>query len=445
MSGLVRFFPSLYRLSQWSDRRFTPAGKVVMGAALAAAVFGIDTTRSASYQVFAVAAGMLMVSWLLSSRWRPRITAVRHVPSHAIVGARATYTVSLSAGAGGATALQLRDEFETRFPDAAQFRAAGQWQDTATNAFDRRVGFLRWLSLTERLRGGTIAPVALASLRASASVDVTLAFSPTRRGVIRFAALRLLRPDPLGLVNATWRVGLPQDLVVLPRIHPVPRLALPGTRRRHRGENRTVPQVGESQEFLQLRDYRAGDPVRRIHWPSSARAGRLVVKETGEEFFARHALVLDTFADGIGDDVFEAAVSVAASVAGGLDLGEAFLDLMFVDDRVVTVSAGRQGAVPLSLLRELAFVSAASRGSFADLQARVLARSPEISACIHVFLSLDAPRAALVKALASRGIVQLVLAVDCDPSRRDLEGVPVHPVDRGDVGASLAALTQWRP
>jgi hypothetical protein len=73
--------------------------------------------------------------------------------------------------------------------------------------------------------------------------------------------------------------------------------------------------VGDSQEFLQLRDYRPGDPVRRIHWPSTARSGRLVVKETGEEYFARIGLVMDTFT---GDDdgaILDAAVSVAASLA----------------------------------------------------------------------------------------------------------------------------------
>lgn len=440
MSGLVRLFPMLFRLSQWSDRRFTAAGKVVGGASLAAGIFGIDTSRSVSYQVFAVAAGAMIVAWLLSSRWRPRITAVRRLPLHAVVGSPTTYTLGLLSASGTTTAVQIRDELETRFPTAAQFRETRRQQDTAINAFDRRVGFLRWLALTERLRGGTIAPVALKALRRAEPVDVVLGFTPTRRGLVRFAGVRLLRPDPLGLVNAACRVALPQDLVVLPQVHPMPRMALPGTRRHHRGEHRTVPQVGESQEFLQLRDYQPGDPVRRIHWASSARAGRLVVKETGEEFFARHALVLDTFTGASHEQAFEAAVSVAASVAGGLDLGEAFLDLMFVEDRVVTVSAGRRGAAPLSLLRELAFVTPASRGTFGDLHARVLARAGEVSACIHVLLSLDEARVALVRALGARGVVQIVLVVDDGGAVRDIAGVPVHPIDSRAVGPSLAAL-----
>ena len=43
-----------------------------------------------------------------------------------------------------------------------------------------------------------------------------------------------------------------------------------------------------------LRDYRPGDPLQRVHWKSFARTGRPVVKEYQDEFFERHALVLDT-------------------------------------------------------------------------------------------------------------------------------------------------------
>ena len=44
-----------------------------------------------------------------------------------------------------------------------------------------------------------------------------------------------------------------------------------------------------------MRDYRPGDPLRRIHWKSWAKTGRPVVKEYQDEFFVRHGLILDTF------------------------------------------------------------------------------------------------------------------------------------------------------
>src|SRR5262249_43051425 len=126
--------------------------------------------------------------------------------------------------------------------------------------------------------------------------DVRVEFTPSRRGFVRFAGVTVARADPLGLTNALIELPLAQSLLVLPRRHPVPRLPLPGSRRYQLGGVILASAVGESDEFASLRDYRPGDPRRRIHWKSFARVGRPVVKEYQDEFFVRHALVLDTFA-----------------------------------------------------------------------------------------------------------------------------------------------------
>ena len=73
--------------------------------------------------------------------------------------------------------------------------------------------------------------------------------------------------------------------------------------------------IGHSDEFVSLRDYRRGDPVRHIHWRSWAKTGMPIVKEFEDEFFVRHALVLDTFSDEPHSELLEEAVSVAASFA----------------------------------------------------------------------------------------------------------------------------------
>ena len=76
----------------------------------------------------------------------------------------------------------------------------------------------------------------------------------------------------------------------------MPHIQLRGQRKYQPGGVALASSIGESDEFVALRDYRAGDPMRRIHWRSWARVGRPVVREYQDEFFVRHALVLDTFA-----------------------------------------------------------------------------------------------------------------------------------------------------
>lgn len=438
MSGAPRAFRLAWRLSRWSATRFTPAGRVVAAAALAAGVLSVDTTRTVAFEVFALALALLACAWLPTLRWRPGLRIERLLPEWAAVGMPLHYRIRLPGGGAGDADWQVRDELEEAFADRAAVRRSRE--DLGGNLFDRRVGYPRWVALSELLRGGRAEPAPVVPARGAGAREAVVTLTPLRRGVIRFARTRVLRPDVLGLMHAVATCPSPQSLLVLPARHPVPRIA-PATGRRHRvGGAQPVPAVGESQEFLQLRDYRAGDPPRRIHWPSSARAGRLVVRETGEEYFARLALVVDSFAGPDDDLAFEAVVSAAASLAQGLELGDTLLDLMFVEDRAVVVTAGRDGGRRAGLLRELALLAPAPGRSFDVLGDAVLARAEEVSACIHVLLAWDAQRARLVERLHARGIAQLVLVTGPVPGATTVQGVPLHRLDVDDLAASLAGM-----
>src|SRR5262249_52154644 len=145
----------------------------------------------------------------------------------------------------------------------------------------------------------------------------------------------------LNLFRGFARVSLPQTVLILPKRYPLPEFALPGTHKYQQGGVAFAASVGESEEFVSLRDYRPGDPLRHVHWRSSARTGRLVVKEFEDEFFVRHALVLDTFATPEQGLAFEEAVSVAASFVSTVETQESLLDLMFVGAQAVCCTTGR--------------------------------------------------------------------------------------------------------
>ena len=439
MPRTLKAFARVYRWSQWADRRFTSAGIGVVYLMIAAGVFGIDAGRTMGFQVFSIAAALLVIAWIGAGRWRPALQIERRLPDHATVGVPLTYRLLIRSQSPRATPrLVVRDEFEDRFPTREEFAAAGRRSDPSGNFFDRRVGYPRWVAMVRRLRGGTIDPVTTAALGASGEGVVDIGFVPERRGVVRLACTRVLRPDPLGLINAVATLVRPQSLLVLPKLYDVPAIELPGSRRHHPGGLQAAQQVGESQEFLQLRDYRPGDPIRRLHWPSTARAGRPIVKETSEEFFARYGLVLDTFIVDDDEVAFEAAVSAAASLAARLTLGDALLDLMFVEDRALTVTAGRGIASAHALLRELAEVAPCRDRPFDVLATRVGEHGSRMSACIHVLLAFDAPRRAMVHALQVAGVPQIVLVIgDADVADA---GVPLHRIAPDRLAESLAAM-----
>ncbi|HYY05173.1 MAG TPA: DUF58 domain-containing protein, partial [Candidatus Limnocylindria bacterium] len=234
---------------------------------------------------------------------------------------------------------------------------------------------------------------------------------PLRRGRLAFTGVTIARPDPLGLVNALVRIPLPGALVVLPKRYAVPDLALPGARKYQRGGVALAGTVGDSEEFVSLREYRAGDPLRRVHWRSAARVGRPVVKEYQDEFFVRHALILDTFAEHEESDLFEEAVSVAASIACSIQTQDSLLDLLFVGPETYCFTAGRGLGHTDRLLEVLAGVRACRDRPFRALHDAVLERALSLSGAVAVLLAWDQPRRDFVRRLRALGIPARVFVV----------------------------------
>ena len=151
--------------------------------------------------------------------------------------------------------------------------------------------------------------------------------------------------------------------------------------------------------------------MRRIHWRSTARLGKLVVKECQDEFLVRHALVLDTYCPPERDGLFEEAIAVAASFACTVPDQDSLLDLLFVGASAVCVTTGRGVGQPEQLLEALATAKPRRDADFEELQSLVLRHLPSLGGAILVFLIWNDARRALVRKLRALGLPTLVLLV----------------------------------
>ncbi|WP_266168126.1 DUF58 domain-containing protein [Dyella subtropica] len=111
------------------------------------------------------------------------------------------------------------------------------------------------------------------AMPAHGQLALPLAIATTRRGWQPLPRLRLWSSWPLGLFQAWSWLYPEQSVLVWPRPEtggPPPRLPAddPMHQRLHHGE-----------DLAALRDYRAGDPQRRIAWKASARHDSLLVKD----------------------------------------------------------------------------------------------------------------------------------------------------------------------
>jgi uncharacterized protein (DUF58 family) len=98
---------------------------------------------------------------------------------------------------------------------------------------------------------------------------------PLRRGSVGVRGLALETGDPLGFFTHRGN-GLDSELtLVLPRFKALAERPLA----RELEASVAAPRSGSGTEMFGVREYQPGDPLRRIHWRSSARHGELIVRE----------------------------------------------------------------------------------------------------------------------------------------------------------------------
>lgn len=429
-------------LWHWTRRRFTVAGFCVAGALVAATPLSVDTENTVAYQACSMMVPLLLLAFAGSWIFRARFAVARRLPRLGTVGQPFHYRVTVSnLTATPQNGLTLLDNLGDSWPRFAEWR---EFQ----LAENRRI---RPFQLDRRFRSNPFCPATIREspvppLAPNGKEDVRVEVTPLRRGILRFTGITLARPDPLGLFRSFLRVPKPETVLVLPKRYWLPPIALPGYMKYQAGGVALAANVGQSEEFVALRDYQRGDPQRYIHWRSWAKAGKPIVKEFEDEFFVRHALVLDTFTQDRHSEMLEEAVSVAASFACTTLTQETLLDLLFVGGQSYCFTAGRSLGHSDQMLEILAIVRSCPDKPFQLLEHLVLNHSARVSGCVCVLLAWDEARRELVKKLHSLDIPVQVLVV-VPPGRTGLDPGPLreephrfHVLEMGKIGQGLARL-----
>ena len=439
--GMNRLAYRLYRwvssLNHWAKRRLTPGGWILLVGLILTGGMATDTEQSLGYQAFTLLLCLTVTALVVAPFFRLRFSAERLLPKFGSAGQPLRYRVSIRNRTGQAQAgLQVLDDLADPRPTYDEFRAV-------TLAAKRR-RTVRWSNAPDIRRVRPIKPQPLPPLPPHGESAVEMELVPLKRGVLHFRTVTVARPDPFMLFRAFRQVKQPGTITILPKRYPLPPIALPGAQQYQHGGVALAAAIGESEEFVSLRDYRPGDPLRRIHWRSWAKTGRPVVKEFQDEFFVRHALILDTFTEPDDVAVFEEAVSVAASFACTIDTQESLLDLLFVGPQAFSFTIGRGVAHVDQMLELLASVQTCSDHPFTALAQLVLEHASAVSGCICIFLAWDEPRRNLIRKLGTLGVPVLVLVVQekgAPPFQRGT-GDPesLHLLEVGKIEEGLAKI-----
>ena len=200
--------------------------------------------------------------------------------------------------------------------------------------------------------------------------DEMFLISSRHRGLIHVGPARAVRSDALGLLR---RVRVWDEPVIL-HVHPrTVRVPFDATGFQLDVEGVSTGKLSSSDvSFHALRDYEPGDDRRAVHWQSTARLGKLIVRQYEETHRSHHLIVLDTARSSWDRDAFEDGVSVAASLAlAGISAS-----------RTVSFAAGKRwipatGAV--SMIDSLASLTYSGRSNITALVRRAFASCPSAS------------------------------------------------------------------
>jgi uncharacterized protein (DUF58 family) len=151
------------------------------------------------------------------------------------------------------------------------------------------------------------------ALAPGAEVTAAVAVPTKQRSVLTVGPVKAVRGDPFGMVARTWSWGDPLQVVVYPETVPVP-VGMSGMAKDIEGKPTGQPSETDI-SFHALRDYEPGDDMRSIHWRSTARLGRLMVRQSEDTRRVQMALLVATAAREYARAAdFELAASAYASM-----------------------------------------------------------------------------------------------------------------------------------
>ncbi len=233
-----------------------------------------------------------------------------------------------------------------------------------------------------------------------------------RRGLYRLGPLRVYTGDPFGIFRATKVLPDQATFLVYPPITEVPGLSLPTGRQS--GESRSLRRALHlTTDAASVREYVPGDALHIIHWPTTARRGRLQTKEFDMEPGGSTWVVLDldreVQAGEEDESTEEYSVKLAAALVYRLIREQKSIGLITYgeENRILRANKGSQHM--WRIMEILAVVRAQGRADIGEVLSEV---TPQIRGSMSLLVITPNTDPALVSILVNvsrRGIRPTVL------------------------------------
>ncbi|MGH7622794.1 MAG: DUF58 domain-containing protein [Gemmatimonadaceae bacterium] len=264
------------------------------------------------------------------------------------------------------------------------------------------------------------------------------------RGVYEIGPVRLRSGDPFGFFSEERVDERRRRVIVYPRTVTLPPLALPA-RRPYGEDSDGMPMFEDLSRIAGLREYAAGDSLRRIDWKATARSG-VLQSRVYEPASSRHLLIcLNTQTlvpawAGFIRDVLERSVVVAASLARDaydrrFTVGLLANSSVVEADRSIRIAPGRRPEQFIRILEALAMVTPFVLEPLSTLLGREEHRLGVGTTVVVVTGLMTDDLAATLTRVDQRGHSVIVLSTSGETWPEVLGRIPVHDLSQIDAEA----------
>lgn len=284
-----------------------------------------------------------------------------------------------------------------------------------------------------------------------------------RRGIYLLGGTSLRSADPFGLYSVSVHDPAQATLMVMPPVVPLPQIEItPGG---YQGDGRPRPRAPEQTVGASgVRDYQPGDPLRMIHWPTSARMGKLFVRTFDGAPAGDWWILLDleesTLAGSGFNSTEEHAVILAASLADrGLKARQS-VGMVINGEPFTWIAPQESPAQRWQILRALALAQP-GRTRLADLLERIRPQIGQHASLMVITASRRAEWLNPLSMLTRKGILPTVLWLDAEtfagqplsggslPALLEQHHITCHIItpdllNRPEAQPGQAGLWEWR-
>lgn len=285
--------------------------------------------------------------------------------------------------------------------------------------------------------GTNYTDLAIPLMRPGGKFETEVGIPAQKRGVIDIGPITTVRTDPVGVLRKELEWAEVRTLYVHPKTVSVPNTSA-GIIRDLEG-NPTANLVNSDVSFHAIREYAPGDGQRHIHWKSTAKTGKLMVRQFEESRRSRMALIIgmrnDEFAD---QDEFELAVSALGSI--GIRAIRDSRDLSAVSsNEISTVAKGAVRSIRTfnvqsrnKLLDDLCLINPSEHSMSLDAVCRLTTQAINDMSLAIIFVgSKTTPRELQRMRLqlpSDIGVLAVICDPNAEPSFKSLVGLQVMTI-----------------